>query len=625
MSVTKGLKATNKQKALRLKGKTEQQQNTIEQKNPINKFIKEISENWASGLIVAFVALPLGIALSIASGAGPLPGVITGIWAGIVASIVGGSKFNIVGAAGALTTILYAFANFQGENLAFALPFLAIISGLIIMLVWLLKIDKYLVYVPSSVMYGFAAGVAILIAFGQINDAMGLRNVAVASGFFEKMRASIEQIHTLNYLSLITFLVSIALLLYFKKIKFKFPGAIIVSTLGIIFGWLSTRFTSENRITTLLDKFGHINPAIASFPNFNRIGEVFINQPDFLSNLITTATVIAAISILETLITARIADKATNTKSDTRKEVFGLGLANITAGFMGGLPATGVFIRTGLNIKSGAKSNMSATLVSVFTALLALVLLPLFQYIPMAVISAILFNTAIGLIELEKFERFWHKEKASLFVALLVALITVIEDAAMGILIGVVLSLLIFVDKLSRGEFEITFNANKKVVEFEQGHDLLIPKHDVDVVIYSIEGLMAYIDAQSHLENLEKITDIPSLKTLILRMRDMFFVDVDGLDALVEIITNARQRGIRVLITSVNNEVEKTFKQHPLFQEMYENQLVFSKTGDALCHIGFETCDLDVDRRRIITGKAVNRKPRLSKIFNFYNNNQDQS
>jgi SulP family sulfate permease len=150
----------------------------------MSQILLKLSQNWRSGLTVALVSLPLSIALSIASGAGPVTGVITAFWAGMVAAIFGGSEFNIVGPAGALTTILSSFAFVYGpENL----PFLSILVGLIILLIYLFNLERYLILIPSSVIYEFATGVAILIAFGQINDALGL-NIKASPHFLEKFR-----------------------------------------------------------------------------------------------------------------------------------------------------------------------------------------------------------------------------------------------------------------------------------------------------------------------------------------------------------------------------------------------------------------------------------------------------
>jgi sulfate permease, SulP family len=558
----------------------------------LHYLLTRMNQNWQSALTVALVSLPLGIALSIASGAGPLPGVITGIWACLFAGIFGGNHYNIIGAAGALSTILYAFVSFGGEKIAYALPLLAITTGFVILVIWSLRLEKYLIYIPSSVMYGFATGVAVLIAFGQINDALGLKNVQSSSHFLDKLQATFERINTFHLPTFIVFLISLSILIFLKKIKFKIPGAIIVSILGIIFGLIITKFNINLSISTLLSKFGELKPQLVQIPDITKLISLF-SADDFISKLFSTSLVVASIAILETLITAKLADKVTKTKTDTRREVFGLGLANIASGLFGGLPATGVFIRSGLNIKGGANHRTSAILAGIFTGILAVVFLPFFQYIPMSVIAAILFNTAIGLIEFDKLHIYLTKEKSSFIICLLVAFVTIFEDASWGIIIGVIAALLIFVDKLSRGEFEVTFNSNKKIVKYEYGHFLNLPKDsDIDVVVYSIEGIMAYLDGNAHLNNLECINNMPSLKTLVIRMRDLFYIDLDGLDILKETITAFEASGKQVLISSVCPEVSTKLYQSEFFKKRYDEGLIFEKTEKALKSIGFNKKDI---------------------------------
>ncbi len=560
----------------------------------MSDIVLRISQNWKSGLTVAMVSLPLSVALSIASGAGPLPGVITGVWACSVGALLIGSKYNIIGAAGALTTVLYGFANFGGNNWVFALPFLAIISGLIILLIWLLRLEKYLIYIPSSVMYGFATGVAVLIAFGQINDALGLKNVEPASHFLEKLVASWQALSTFSLPTLIVFLITFAIIFLLKKLKFAIPGAIIVSVLGIILGWISTNYNLGFELITLAAKYGEVPATVFQLPNFMGFLEL-LKSNYFVYQLFSVVLVVALISILETLITAKLADKIVGDRSSARQELFGLGLANIVSGLAGGLPATGVFIRTGLNVKSGANDRMSGILAGVFTGMLALVFLPLFKYIPMAVIAGILFNTAIGLIEFEKFHRFWLEDKMNFLVMVLVAAVTVLEDASIGILLGVALALLVFVDKLSKGQFVVKFNCKNKVIGYETGHKFVCPKENeqVDVVVYSIEGIFAYIDAPSHQENLRVLANMPHLKTVILRMRDLFYMDLDGLDMLEESVIELQAMGKEVIFTGINKEVYRILKKSETIANLIHQGKVYNKTEQALQALGFTKQDME--------------------------------
>src|SRR3989344_980567 len=195
-------------------------------------------------------------ALTIASGAGPLPGLIAGIWGTLIGSIFIGSEYNVLGAAGALTTVLFAATLTAPLGLGAAiLPILALFTGAMVFLIWLLKLERYLYYIPSSVMYGFAAGVAILIAVGQLFDASGLSMLSRTghlTGDIEKFFANANLIHTP---SLITFVVFLALILTFKRFVKKVPAVIPAAILGIIFGYLEATYFSFD-IISLQDKFG---------------------------------------------------------------------------------------------------------------------------------------------------------------------------------------------------------------------------------------------------------------------------------------------------------------------------------------------------------------------------------
>lgn len=569
--------------------------------NFVPSFFQRIQANWQSGLTVALVSLPLNIALSIASGAGPVPGIITGVWAGIVAAIFGGSNYNVIGTAGALSTILAAFAgSLVGDQKAvLALPLLAMTVGLFILLIFFLRLEKYLIYIPTSVMYGFAAGVAITIAVNQLRDATGL-NLVKHSEFLPNLWETLSHLSLTKPATFGVFGFFLAFLLIFKKFVKKIPGVIPVAILGIILGYAQSYFGLNWELVTLQQKQGTFVISLFIQPNLGLYSQILTNW-NYLGWLLNTAMVVALVGILETLITAKIADKITETKFNTRRELVGLGLANIASGIMGGLPATGVFIRTGLNIKSGATHSTSALLSAVITGVLAFIFLPFFQYIPMAVIAAILFNTAIGLIEIKEFRRYWLEDKSSFIVGIVVALITVISDASIGILVGVALALLFFVDKLSKGTFEATFNSKKKIVDCRHGNCFLYPKlkkaQQIDVIVYSIEGIMAYVDGPKHRENFEKMEKMTSLETVVIRLRDLFYMDLDGRDLLEEAVRDLARFGKKVLITGPCEEVSEVLKLSPIFVNLYDKGLVFPKTEDALFSIGFEKKDLGFPKK----------------------------
>lgn len=544
-------------------------------------------ENWKSGLTVALISVPLSIALSVASGAGPLPGVITGIWATLIAAIFGGNNYNVIGAAGALTTVLFAATLVAPGDLGPAvLPMIAVVSGAMILGVWALKADRFLYYIPSSIMYGFAAGVAFLIAASQLFDATGLSALKRTGHFIGDIELYLEHAHNTNLQALAVFgIFLIAILVWKRYVKFL-PAVIPVAVIGILFGWIESNFLPAIDLITLGDKFGSFKATLVVSVPWQQAPALFGNI-EAIKWIIGVAGTVALISILETLITAQIADKVTKTQSSARKELFGLGLSNLGSGALGGLPATGVFIRTGANIKAGATHKTSSGLAAVFTAIIALVVLPLFIYIPMTVIAALLVNTALGLIETHKFVEFYHKEKQSFFIAILVLAITVFEDAGIAVVIGAVVALLFFADRVSHGYFDIIFNykdGSKK--EIRKGRTLHIPKDDVyTFVTYSIAGSLGYLDSSRHEANIKTLAHSNNIPAVIVRLRNLFSLDYEAEEMLAASIQRLLDNKKEVYISSSSSDLLESLLSFEVVKKLQAEGRICAKTQDAIAKI----------------------------------------
>jgi SulP family sulfate permease len=545
-----------------------------------------LHENWKSGLTVAFISVPLSIALSIASGAGPLPGLVTGIWATLIASIFGGSNYNIVGAAGALTTVLFAAA--LGAPAALGpqiLPLLAIATGIIIFLVWLLRADRFLYYVPSSVIYGFSAGVAFLIAASQLFDATGLSALKRTGDFVGDIALFLAHLGDVHGATIATFFIFLIFILIWKRTIKKLPAVIPVSFLGVLFGYFEAHHFDHGLIS-LGDKFGEISGALTLPVAWQALPTILGNHESIIW-VFKTASIIALIAILETLITARIGDKLTKTQSSPSKELFGLSLANIGSGIFGGLPATGVFIRAGANIKAKATHKTSATIAAVATAFIALIALPFFVYIPMAVIAAILINTALGLIETEKFTEFWSHEKHSFWIALVVVLITIFEDAGIAVLLGILFALFIFADSVSHGRFDAILNFKTgERFDIRGEQNLHLPHgRDIEIFTYSIAGFLGYIDSARHAANLRQVAHSKHVSHVIIRLRDLFAMDFEGEVMLKEAIETLHLAGKQVYLSSASEQIMLRLADLPLLTTDGDTERVFKKTSDAIVAI----------------------------------------
>lgn len=533
---------------------------------------ENIKKNLKSGLTVSLISIPLSISLAVASGATPLIGIITAIWAGLVAAIFGGSNFNITGPTGALSGII---ATYVIANGIVSLPMLAIFTGIFIIIAYLLKLERYLILIPSSVIHGFTLGVAFIIGLGQLNFAFGLQNLPQHEKFFENVFESLKHVSSVSFIALGSFVIFLIGLLIFKRLTKKMPGAIILAPVGILVGYLSESHIIDFPIQTLGSKFGEI-----SFKIFNGL------HFGFSTYMLETAMVIAIIAILETMLSAKIADGMTHTKHNSRKEMFGLGLANIASGLFGGMPATAALARTSLNIKTGATSKTSAVISVISVFIISLFFLGYFKYIPLPVIAAILVFTAIQMVETEHYEKLWKYERNGFFISLFVALATILIDPIYGILLGVSISLLVFVDRISRGHFDLKVNKfNEGIVDSDAGVKLKEITKEADVLLYSFRGKLCYINSMAHLTRFE--TNLVKYKCIILRLREVHFMDTDGVEALDEIIDIVEKRGQKVVLSSIDrNNITLLEQLSKGYKNLKAKGLVFKKSEQALLYLG---------------------------------------
>lgn len=451
---------------------------------------KTLALNWKSGLTVSLVAIPLSISLAVAAGATPTQGIITAIWAGIIAGILGGSDYNIVGPTGALSGILATFAFVNGaQNFAF----LSVAVGVIILIAFALHFERYLIYIPANTIQGFTLGVAFIIAFNQFNFAFGLTNIPKHKDFIDNLIESFRHAGQSSFSAVSVFIFFLAGMFLLERVWKhipsvpRIPSAAVLAPLGIALGYLSESRSIPLALQTLGSRYADIAPKL--FLSFSF-------QAAVDRSFIITAVTVALIAILETMLSAKIADGMTKTKHHKRKEMFGLGIANIASGLAGGIPATAALARTALNIKSGATHKSSAAVSSIFVGIISLFFLSYFKYIPLPVVAAILVTVAVRMIEREHLKRMWAIDRTSFIIALAVAAVTIYEDPIIGILVGSTISLLLFLDTLSKGQFDLIINdTNNKIVGRLSGHTVdRITEHS-HTLVYSIKGHLTYVDS----------------------------------------------------------------------------------------------------------------------------------
>lgn len=556
----------------------------------VKRITHQLKSNWKSGLTVSFVSIPLSISLAIAAGATPVAGIITAIWAGLFAALFGGSRFNIVGPTGALSGILATYAFLHGAE---SLAFLALIAGVVIIISGLLRLERFLIFIPANTIHGFTLGVAFIIGMNQLNSALGLQKMPGHEKFIENMLESFRHFQSFSPQTVMVFLIFfVGILLtekYRKRIKIlvNLPATALFAVIGIFVGFLSSDGILPLSIQTLGTKYSDLSGQLFIFPHFS-----FHIDSAFISAVIT----VSLVAIIETMLSARIADSMTKTKHNKRREMFGLGIANMASGLAGGIPATAALARTSLNIKSGATGSMSAAISSILVALISLFLLPYFKYIPMAVIAAILVTVAVRMVEGEHFIRMYSIDKKSFFISLLVAFVTVYEDPTIGILFGVTISLFFFLENMSHGRYELGINDSKgKMIGRVVGEKEYKITKNSHTIVYSIKGQLTYIDSHAHIARFE--TEHKHHKNIILRLRGLGFIDVDGVDAFGEIVEILERRGVNVYVTGINDSIYPMLLSSKQFARLKNDKRVFPHTTDALRHLGFK-----IPKKELVVG-----------------------
>lgn len=445
---------------------------------------KQLLSDLIAGVIVAIIALPLSIALAIASGVSPEKGLYTAIIAGFVISLLGGSRVNISGPTAAFATIVAGIVfDFGLDGLVIA----TLLAGAMLILLGLLRVGTLIKFIPKSITVGFTAGIAVTIVIGQIKDFLGITfpqgTHAVETS--EKLTAIINNISTVNWLALLVGALSLAILIAWPKLSKKIPGSLI----AVLFGTLFVLFTGLEVFT-----IGDLYTISSDLPKFsfpNITGEKVVA-------LIPSAFTIALLAGVESLLSCVVSDKMIDDKHNPNTELIALGVGNICSGLFGGIPATGAIARTAANVRNGGRSPISGMVHAIVLLLVLVLLMPYAALIPMPVIASILFIVAYNMSEWREFlhiikEKHW----ADTLVLVLTFLLTVVFDLVVAIITGLILHYLIFF--IRKG---ITAYKNKKspaIIEEDLALNEVIDPEEKALAFDSVEGLPLNQDDNSEL------------------------------------------------------------------------------------------------------------------------------
>ncbi len=391
----------------------------------------QLVKDHIAGLIVAIIALPLSIALALASGVNPECGVYTAIFAGFAVALLGGSNVQIAGPTAAFATVVAGIVATEGMA---GLIIASVMAGILLIIMGVLKLGSLIRFIPETITVGFTAGIAVTILLGQIKDFFGISylNGAKPIEAIEKIEANIANLSTLTWQALVVGAVSLAILIIYPKFEKRCPPSLI----AVVVGALMVKFIPglDGGVFTI----GELYNIPSGFPEFT-LGSVEISAQKIVS-LIPNAVTIAVLAGIESLLSCVVADGMTNSKHNPNSELCAQGVANICSVMFGGIPATGAIARTAANIKNGGRTPVAGMVHSVVLLLVLLFLMPYAALIPMPTIAAILFIVAYNMSEWRKFLHICKTEKFyDTGIMVLTFALTVIKDLVVAIAVGMVL------------------------------------------------------------------------------------------------------------------------------------------------------------------------------------------
>jgi SulP family sulfate permease len=494
------------------------------------QFVKDV----VAGIIVAIIALPLSIALALASGVGPEQGIYTAIVAGFLISFFGGSRVQIAGPTAAFATIVAGIVAEKGMD---GLILATVLAGIILIIMGLLRLGNLIKYIPYTITTGFTAGIAVTIAIGQIKDFLGLTypEGTVTIETMEKAEAVIKNISTINVQALIVGVVCLAILIVWPYVNKVIPGSLIAVLVGIFMVKL---------LNMDVNTIGDLYEISNKLPSFHIPSFTLSDVGSALPNAFT----IAILAAIESLLSCVVADSMINSKHRSNMELIAQGIGNVGSALFGGIPATGAIARTAANVKNGGRTPIAGMVHSVTLLLILVVLMPYAALIPMPCIAAILFMVAYNMCGWRSFANICKSApKSDIIVLVTTFVLTVVFDLVVAIEVGILLAAILFMKRMS----DVTEVEGWKYVDDEDDPDSIslrvVPEH---TLVYEISGPMFFAAADKIL----KIAVHEDTKCLVLRMRSVSAIDATAMHSLEELYEKYEKKGIKIVLSHVNEQ-----------------------------------------------------------------------
>lgn len=486
-----------------------------------------------AGLTVAIVALPLAMALAVASGASPDKGLVTAIVAGLLISLLGGSRVQIGGPTGAFVVVVFNVIAAHGYD---GLVLATLMAGLILIVAGYARFGQMIKFIPHPVVTGFTAGIAVIIATTQIKDFLGLTLDTESAEFVERWRAYFAAAGTIQPATLAVGAGALALILLLRRYAPRFPAYLVV---------IIITSAAAAALSLPVDTIG------SRFPDMSA-GLPMPELPAFsfakAQAVLPAAFTIAFLAGIEALLSCVVSDGMTGFRHRSNQELVGQGVANVASALFAGLPATGAIARTATNVKSGGRSPMAGILHALFLLLFVLVGSELMAYVPMAALAAILFAVAWGMSEFDRFVALLRMPIGERAVLLITFLLTVLVDLTVGIGVGVTIASLLFMARMS-DTVAVTGGETGQAEPEDASQRDALPE---GVEVFRVDGPLFFGVAGELLDALKRVGRRP--QQIILRLEAVPYLDASGAVAVIEFVRQAKATGTGIILCGAREQ-----------------------------------------------------------------------
>lgn len=532
--------------------------NTIPLVQTVRRYkLKYLKPDLLAGLTVGIIAFPQAIAFAILSGVDPAWGVYTAIITGIVAALFGGSEHNITGPTTAMALVLGGIVAVHGESSAMTL---ALVMGIYQILFALFRLGGLVNFVPYPVLAGFSSGVAVIIFMSQLGRLLGLEGNAKHE-FFDLMENIYLQLDYIDLVAVTIGVTTILTIVLLKKINKNIPAALIAIVVCSLFTYL---------FELNIDTIGSFNAKLP-LPDLKAF-----NWP-LIKELLAPAGALALLASVEAISTAAIAEKITRQKFNSNFELFGQGLANIVVSFFKGIPASSSFSRTAANIRSQGKTRFVSVFHAIVILLIVLFLGKYGSYIPFASLAGILIVVAVQMVEIKHIRLILRTKRSDAIIFLATFLITLFVDLITAIEVGVIMAILVIVKQISESDLQL-INLHENT---DQNDDSI---NDVElckqIIVLELSHPLFFAAASNFALKLNKILN-DDVRVLILRMKNVDYIDLTSITILHEIVENIETRGGTVIFSRMQRKVYNTVKRAGI-QSLIDEKHYASRTRLAI-------------------------------------------